>query len=625
VSYLNPLRLHFGGRFQAAVSTVNNDPAHFNNATFEKRDQEPPDGSWNPHGDADWRLIGCRITAAWLADGNKAGIDDPVLSCSIADSDQRVPAKLVDLDPEQQLVSMIWGLQVRIANAEGETLMRGEFAPAAFHDIWGRAVGGLAGDVGAAAAYQSVLSNLEWGTIDGSTFLKQLRDSARDGVLSIKFNVDGFNLDSKSAEFTRGRVVGTIGPTTASEPRHFVAGRQFMATAAPGQGFFQPQGQINFCPAVVNPKAGKIYLDLGNALPTTEPGGPLQQIGTLALACDTGPDQNNNDVLVPLGEIAYDTDGWYEQTAGVIELPPGRKLTKDELKDCATNPLVLTLAQPGGQPAPAISEYPSGAYVRADQFVFRINPGHKVEVRLFATRFGQPYRGARILAILDPSQLQGPPPPVGTPVNAITVPARVVANTKGIATLPIGAKDPGNPREYIDGQVYGVRPMLEETLIPGAGYPFNPGEFVSLLVWNAFEPDDPPTWYGCLQPIFQQYANLYPVMARFLDLSDYNAVAANRKLLLLAFGLDTHDPNSMPVTRDLSAAKRHTILRWLTEVGPDGLPRLGTPPVAVPEPKDPLQPPIVKSAEEAARDASRGGKTTALAHRLGAHGPQRRP
>jgi hypothetical protein len=613
VSYLNPLRLHFSGRFQAAVSTVNNDPANFNIATFVPGDREPPQGGWNPGGGAEWRLIGCGITAAWLADGSSAGIADPVLACSIADSDRRVPAKLVDLDPEQQLVSMVWGLEVRIANAQGETLMRGEYAPAAFHDIWGRAVGtGGAGDVGGAAAYQSILSSLEWGTIDASPFLIQLRDSAKDGTLSIKFNVDGFNLDSSSAEFTRGRIVGTIGPATAAEPRHFVAGRQFMATAAPGGGFFRPQGQINFCPAVVNPKAGKIYLDLGNALPTTKPGGPPQQIGALALACDTG-----TTPLVALGEINYESPEWYEQTAGVVELPAGRKLTKDELKDCATNPLVLTLTPTGGQPAPAISEYPTGAYVRADQFVFRVNPGHKVEVRLFATQYGQPYRGARILAILDPSQLQGPPPPVGTPVSAIIVPARVVANAKGIATIPIGAKGPGNPRGFIDGQVYGVRPMLEETLIPGAGYPFNPGEFVSLLVWNAFEPDDPPTWYGSLQPIFQQYRNLYPVMDRFLDLSDYKSVAANREVLLVVFGLDVHDPNSMPVTRDLSAAKRRAIIRWLSEPGPDGLPLLGTPPAAGPGPTGHVQAPIATAPQPADTPALPAGKAAALDRRVG--------
>ena len=35
MSYLGALRLHFAGQFQAAVSTVNNDPTHFDNATFQ--------------------------------------------------------------------------------------------------------------------------------------------------------------------------------------------------------------------------------------------------------------------------------------------------------------------------------------------------------------------------------------------------------------------------------------------------------------------------------------------------------------------------------------------------------------------------------------------------------------
>jgi len=41
MSYLNPLRLHFAGRFQANPSTVNNDPQHFDNATFTANDQLP--------------------------------------------------------------------------------------------------------------------------------------------------------------------------------------------------------------------------------------------------------------------------------------------------------------------------------------------------------------------------------------------------------------------------------------------------------------------------------------------------------------------------------------------------------------------------------------------------------
>ena len=46
---------------------------------------------------------------------------------------------------------------------------------------------------------------------------------------------------------------------------------------------------------------------------------------------------------------------------------------------------------PDNRPTPAVSEAPDGRYVRADQFVFRLNPGDRAKVRLFATRFGQPY------------------------------------------------------------------------------------------------------------------------------------------------------------------------------------------------------------------------------------------
>lgn len=147
MSYLNALRLHFAGRFQANVSTVNNDPAHFDNAAFKSSYQNlqgpgmtPPNGWFNPQGDAAWRLLGCKVTAAWMPTGAVTS-GDRVLGCIVADTDGRVPAKLADLDSEQQLVSEIWGLQVRIADTAGNTLMRGDFDPAAFADIWDRATG----------------------------------------------------------------------------------------------------------------------------------------------------------------------------------------------------------------------------------------------------------------------------------------------------------------------------------------------------------------------------------------------------------------------------------------------------------------------------------------------------
>src|ERR1051325_11602598 len=103
MSYLNALRLHFAGQFQANVSTVNNDPTHFDNATFILPDyqemqgpnMDPPNGWFNPQGDAAWRFLGCRITSAWTTSG-QVSAPDPVLTYLVADSDEQAPAKLVD-------------------------------------------------------------------------------------------------------------------------------------------------------------------------------------------------------------------------------------------------------------------------------------------------------------------------------------------------------------------------------------------------------------------------------------------------------------------------------------------------------------------------------------------------
>ena len=274
---------------------------------------------------------------------------------------------------------------------------------------------------------------------------------------------------------------------------------------------------------------------------------------------------------------------------------------------CPARPLWLE-----GQNSAAVAESP--VYARADQFVFRLSPGEHVSARLFATNVGMPYAPASVIAVRDPGGLQqsNGSPDVAVPQDAIDFPGRVVTGADGVAEFVISAADPGNPRGYIDGQVYGIRPALEETMASNANVDVNPWNFISVLVWTAFTPDSPPTWWGRLQPIFQQYANLYPIMKDFVDLSSYESVAENRELLLLAFGLDVEDPNSMPVTRDLSPAKRSAILSWLRTV-PDGKPLLGTPPPALAREEVPSPEALPETREAIVRQ---GGKAAAAAARL---------
>jgi hypothetical protein len=582
MSYLNALRLHFAGRFQANVSTVNNDPAHFDNAAFKSSYQKPQDdesdnGWFNPQGDAAWRFFGCKVTAAWMPTGAVSS-GDPVLGYIVADTDGRVPAKLADLDSEQQLVSEIWGLQVRIADTAGNTLMRGDFDPAAFADIWDRATGSGGGDIGAGAMYQSVLTNLQWCDVSASPFLSALRQAARTGLLSIKFNVDGFNGDNTSPDFMTGRIAGTIGPATASEPRHMVVGRQFMATTGPNGNFFTPLGAINFCSAVVDETASCIYLDLGNALSTAAPGGAINPQGDLTLSIYDptslpGDPAGTTGTTVAIGVIPESGAGgyvqnpnWYANTAGVVALP----LSPAQLQAVASSPLRIS-----GNAGVLISEWSSSAFVRADQFVYRMSPDETVQIPVYAMQFGKPLAGVGVNFKLDPSHLQptngfpyvAPGPAVAVPEYALAFNPTAVTDSNGRAVLTLNTSDPGTPRFFnngtdygIDGQVYGIRPAFSDAQTYTG--PVNQWNFISILLWSGFTPANPVTWTD-IQPIFQQYANLYPVMNRFLDLGNYDAVVKNTRLLLLAFGLNPSDPNSMPVTRDLSPAKRNAILAWL--------------------------------------------------------------
>jgi hypothetical protein len=631
MSYLNALRLHFAGQFQASVSTVNNDPVHYDNTLFREEDQERGKGGtkgwWNPRGDGAWRLIGCRITSAYMPDGSAASSSDPILTYLIADSDRKTTAKLVDLDPQQQLISAIWGLEVRICDSQGTSLLCGKYEPVGFIDIWGRNAK-LGGSMGASAMYQSVLTDLEWGDSSLSSFLQALRGAAGDGALSIKFNVDSYSTNyNDAASFTYGRIVGTIGPARATEPKHFVCGRQLIATCDSNAGFFQPTGNINFCVAVVDEQRRKIYLDLGNALPSQGPDSQPMDLGDLTLG------YIGNQGLQPIDTLAsatYTGANWYEQTAGVVEFPAHTSLTPDQLKQIGSSQLILQGPDTSGT---SIAESASGLYVRADQLTFRLNPGEQAPVKLYATQFGQPYANAQVFSFLDSSQLQQsegtsidiqyPPPPVATPPDAIAFPALMTTDAQGIVEMAITASAPGNPRGYIDGQIYGVRSVLVDTLAPFGNIftMFNPNNYISLLVWDAFHPTEPPTWWGTsdqdsLQYVFEQYANLYPVMQDFLNLKDYESVCENLYLLQLAFGLDVSDPNSMPATRDLSTAKRQTILRWMNNLGLDGMPLLGMPREATKREAPPASVPAGAAAPPQ-DDQFDGSKGSALQSRIG--------
>jgi hypothetical protein len=536
VSYLAFPRITFAGRFQADVSTVNNDEKNFDDAAFVARFQQPNQRSWNPRGTGSWRLRDCRVTGVLSRDGMPTA--DPVLSALLTQADDRVSAKLVDLDPFQQQVSMVFGLRLALHLGVGAGLgFAGDFGEIAFSDIWQRCPSAR-GIPAFGAFYQSVIAVDDWGDEPASEILSQLRQATTDDMLSIKFNVDGFDPQSTSPTFTWGRIVGSIGPYLAGEPQHFVAARYLK------QGGPFTTG----APCRIDDATSTLSLDLGNSLQTQAPGKALIDAGVLRLVAQPGGGQP--DVVLATtsaGEANY--EHLYTQRAGIVSV----QLTAAQLDVARKSPLALLDATG----TVVLVEDGSGRYLRADQFVFRMSPGDTDPVTLHAMSFGQPASNVSVTLSYDPSQLQDG---AGTPHSALTFPDTVTTDSDGRAVVELTASAPGNPRGYIDGQVYGVSyGWAGDTSVAH-------DNVINALVFDAYEASEQPTWIADVQPILQQYANLYPAMRDVVDLSDYADVAQKHwRALDYAMGLTTTDPNYMPVTRDLSPAKSKMIRGWLAQ------------------------------------------------------------
>jgi hypothetical protein len=91
----------------------------------------------------------------------------------------------------------------------------------------------------------------------------------------------------------------------------------------------------------------------------------------------------------------------------------------------------------------------------------------------------------------------------------------------------------------------------------------NPSQILNALVFSAFQVPAQPNWLEHIQPIFQQYANLYPIMRPIVDLGNYASVVGKLASLKRVFSASETNPNYMPVTRDLSKPKRDMIRAWI--------------------------------------------------------------
>jgi hypothetical protein len=132
MSYLEAPRIVIAGRFISDVSTINNKTGHFDPNT------RPSDLGWNPRRGATFDLYRCGVTGAAGAAGSPPA-SDPVLALAVSGAADRPSGKMVDLDPDWQMSSELWGLTVRLFDpTTGELALQGAFNVAAFRDLFTR-------------------------------------------------------------------------------------------------------------------------------------------------------------------------------------------------------------------------------------------------------------------------------------------------------------------------------------------------------------------------------------------------------------------------------------------------------------------------------------------------------
>ncbi|XP_066264202.1 uncharacterized protein [Branchiostoma lanceolatum] len=558
-------RLHFAGWFLADQSTFNNKAENWNITTF-KPDRAP---GWNTHGSAAFRLFDCAVTRVCLANGTCLDDvdDDPiVINQSITGSDGTVAAKMVDLDPDQQFQSQLWGLVVGVNGS-----FQGDFVPRSFNGGRTTACDQCIADRHDSAYYISRLINVNWfkeeQRLKNSTFLKDVMAlRCKTGFqLYVKLNMRLMNVNQSSPNFPFGRVFGTIFAAVADTPVPQGPYKRML------WGNNNSYGKLFDAPFYVDEQRKKVVVDFANSVDTDPHGNVINIPGRLFLIQCNHTQCSNCEVLgsarLNIGEISSFSKSWLHQTAGVIEF----SLTDGVAEDVLSTPLAVMEIINETTCKVLLQERLDGVFVSSvDEPVFRKEPGENWSVTLRAFQFGKPIAGA----LLEPDLLNND---TAVPVDAVAAsPASTDAN--GTAQINFVSQDPGEPRadQQLDGQVYIYG--LNVTVTPGMD-PFPVGDLmISVHLYSDYKLSGKPTWYKDIYPIFQQYANLYPVMKPIVDLASYEDVTKepNHRMLKYALELPIEDPNYMPVTRDLSPKKRDMILFWLDDNdNNEGRPPLG--------------------------------------------------
>jgi len=555
-------------------------------------------------------------------------------------------ATIVDLDPQQQMVSELWAMCVQIGG--NAAYLRGDYTPGPFTNLWLQAQGDEAPNppISLAATYQSSLTNItSQGLTSGSKFLKYFDDNPATS-LSINFTVNSHNSSPKTFDFTKntgwpklqaanipadvltlieplqlmqqnfgvpkqpqgqlptkdfvthilqqflsleqynanidaileateipyeqpsrcttpyptGKVTGTVGTGTGITPGIFVPSRRMYSI-----------GGYNFGTQVVNDAFFTTYndgksvaLSLANSLPLETCAGPAMssKLGELWLVSfpeGTSPTSTN---VTKLAKIPY-TDAGFITTGGGF-------FTYTGSTDLSQTPLGILSVMSATEENMILQENNEGYYLRADQFVFRMNPGvtstpqeprgETATLNIYALKYGQPVEDDTKVSFkqfIPPNYDYPAPLTLGKPTSALTD-SGTAGTVNGVASFVLTASDPNNPRDFMDGQLYFLTYTIDGQS-NDKGELFNPKwDFVSIQVY------DKVTNASALE-VLNKFGRLYKIMG-FLTDKDTVEEMGMRNMIKLMVERPWDHVQHMPVSRDMSLSAQNTVTEWINSL-----------------------------------------------------------
>lgn len=565
-TYLDHPRLHFSGLYQADVATINNNYDNFNTSAFSLLNQlikTEPYAKFNPKGSNGFSFQNCKITMVCPV-GQPCTTEHELVGKPLESATGHATGKIVDTDPELGQ-AMIYGMTIGLDIHKSKPFV-GEMRPVGEQDPWRNVWTGDNIDPNWQTGYQSVLENVEWNDksdlLAHGKFLHQLMAKAQsqDQVLSIKFNLDHYHQENFSDPlFLYGRVTGTIGPGTRKGPIQYVQHRLLQFVREPNATGLVDTNKKRFTNAVsffVDPVSQHVTFDFGNSVVRSSYNGGWNTAlmgNTLDIVTHDG-----NDLIE---SIDLTSDSWYMTNAGVFEV----RLTSQLLSAIESGPVDVR----NNRGELLMREIDIYSRPMAES-VKKLNPKDTWNVTFFVNKLGKSLANHKATLqvqlasshtaddkkkqAMDAFQIIN-----GTPDENHEYTYFFTSDCSGMFTVQFKASDPGKLREYVDGEVYRVSYVPD---LDNQGY-----TYLFVRVFEEFAVPDIPTWFGVngVQNILVQYDNLFPVMRKFLVLSDYCSCKqpSNVHFLQLSMTLAESQPGHMPVTRDLSRGKRETILKWL--------------------------------------------------------------